>query len=243
MDRYVPLPPLPARINRLNELAYDLWWSWNAGAREVFRDLDFPLWRFTDHNPVLLLHLVESERLQHAAEDAEFLRIYDQAIAALDVVRAGAGTWWARRGAAGSRPLLCVAPAFSLHQSLPIDCDGRAVAAGDLAKESSDLGVPLVGLGLMYPRAYLHQRLSSDGWPQDAYEYLDWSDAPVSPALAPDGSRCAFVLPLPGRDVHAQALGGERAAGGVECVEETHQRTPSADWMIPMRPWATETSA
>ena len=58
MDRYVPLPPLPARISRLNDLAYDLWWSWNAEAREVFRDLDYPLWRFTDHNPVLLLHLV-----------------------------------------------------------------------------------------------------------------------------------------------------------------------------------------
>ena len=59
MERYVPLPPLPARISRLNELASDLWWSWNAPAREVFRDLDYPLWRFTDHNPVLLLHLVE----------------------------------------------------------------------------------------------------------------------------------------------------------------------------------------
>ena len=64
MDPYVPLPPLPARIARLNELAYDLWWSWNAEAREVFRDLDYPLWRFTDHNPVLLLHLVEPERLR-----------------------------------------------------------------------------------------------------------------------------------------------------------------------------------
>src|SRR3954470_14270444 len=63
MDPYVPLPPLPERLGRLSDLACDLWWSWNAEAREVFRDLDYPLWRFTDHNPVLLLHLVESERL------------------------------------------------------------------------------------------------------------------------------------------------------------------------------------
>ena len=203
MDRYVPLPPLPARISRLNDLAYDLWWSWNPGAREVFRDLDFPLWRFTEHNPVLLLHLVEPERLQHAAADGEFLRIYDAAIAALDVVRAGAGTWWGRRRAP-SLPLACVAPAFSLHHSLPLDCDGRAIAAGDFAKEASDLGVQLVGVGLMYARAYPHQRLSDDGAQQESYEYLDWSDAPVSPALTPDGKRCAFVLPLPGGDVHAQ---------------------------------------
>ena len=204
MDRYVPLPPLPARISRLNELAHDLWWSWNADAREVFRDLDFPLWRFTEHNPVLQLHLMEVERLEHAAEDAEFLRTYDRAIASLDVVRAGAGTWWAARGAAATPPIACIAPAFSLHHSLPVDCDGGAVAAGDFAKEASDLGVPVVCIGLMYPRAYRHQRLSAEGLPQESYEQLDWSDAPVSPALAPDGARGLFVLPLPGGDVHVQ---------------------------------------
>ena len=203
MDRYVPLPPLPARISRLNELASDLWWSWNPGAREVFRDLDFPLWRFTEHNPVLLLHLIEPERLQHAAEDDEFLRLYDRAIAALDVVHAGAATWWARRGAADVH-IACNVPAFAVHHSLPVDCDGSAIAAGDFAKEASDLGVPLVGIGLMYPRAYLHQRLSADGWQEDSYERLDWSDAPIGPALAADGSRCAFAVTLPDGDVHVQ---------------------------------------
>src|SRR5439155_27320895 len=96
MDRYVPLPPLPPRIRRLNELAYDLWRSWNALARNVFRYLDYPLWRFTDHNPVLLLHLVEQERLEHAADDPDFLRLYDEAAATLDVVHACSGTWWSR---------------------------------------------------------------------------------------------------------------------------------------------------
>src|SRR6476620_2093411 len=119
MDPYVPLPPLPARVGRLNDLAHDLWWSWNAQAREVFRDLDLPLWRFTDHNPVLLLHLVEAERLAYAAGDKTFLQLYDDAVGALDAVRAGKGTWWSRRAsqAAGDRlPLACVAPGFSLHQ-------------------------------------------------------------------------------------------------------------------------------
>jgi glucan phosphorylase len=197
MDPYVPLPPLPPRIGRLNDLAHDLWWSWNAEAREVFRDLDYPLWRFTDHNPVLLLHLVEPERLAHAAEDPEFLRLYDSAIASLDVVRAGEGTWWSRQGHPGAPPTVCVAPAFSLHQALPLDSDARAVAVGDYCKEASDLGVPLVGIGLMYPRGYVHQRLSSDGWQRESHEYLDWSDAPISPAAAPGGARCAFTLEMP----------------------------------------------
>jgi glucan phosphorylase len=206
MDRYVPLPPLPARISRLNELAYDLWWSWNAEAREVFRDLDYPLWRFTDHNPVLLLHLVETDRLEHAAADPEFLHLYDEAVATLDVVRAGVGTWWSGRVPIHdpARPIVCLAPGFSLHQALPLDGEGAAVAAGDFCKEASDLGVPLVAVGLMNPRGYVHQRVSAEGWQQDAIEYLDWSDMPLTPAFSPDGSRLAFAIPLPGGDVRVQ---------------------------------------
>jgi glucan phosphorylase len=208
MDGYVPLPPLPARISRLNDLASDLWWSWNAAAREVFRDLDLPLWRFTDHNPVLLLHLVEPERLAHAAGDPEFLHLYDEAIASLDAVRAGAGTWWSRLREPSAEsdvlPVACVAPGFSLHQALPLDSDGTAIAAGDAAKEASDLGVPFVGIGMMYPRAYLHQRISADGLQQETYEHLDWSDAPVSPALCPDGAACAFSQPVDGQPIHVR---------------------------------------
>jgi glucan phosphorylase len=204
MDPYVPLPPLPARIGRLSDLACDLWWSWNAEAREVFRDLDYPLWRFTDHNPVLLLHLVDPERLAHAARDPEFLRLYDSAIASLDIVRSGQGTWWSRQGQPALPPLACVAPAFSLHQALPLDSDSLAVAIGDYCKEASDLGVPVIGVGLMYPRGYVHQRLTGEGWQQESHEYLDWSDAPISPAAGVDGQRCGFSLQLPWGDVQVQ---------------------------------------
>jgi glucan phosphorylase len=204
MDPYVPIPTLPPRVGRLSDLAYDLWWSWNAEAREVFRDLDYPLWRFTDHNPVLLLHLVDPERLDHAARDPEFLRLYDSAIASLDLVRSGEGTWWARCGQAGVLPIACIAPGFSLHQALPLDSDSDAIAIGDYCKEASDLGVPMVGVAMMYPRGYAHQRLSGDGWQQESHEYLDWSDAPISPATGPDGTRCAFAAQLPWGEVHVQ---------------------------------------
>lgn len=203
MDRYVPLPPLPARIGRLNELAYDLWWSWNAEARDVFRDLDYPLWRFTDHNPVLLLHLVESDRLKHAAADPEFQRLYDEAVAALDLVRAGAGTWWSRRSGI-MPPVVTTAPGFALHQALPLDSDGPAVAAGDFLKEASDLGVPVVAVGLMHPCGYEHQRLSGDGWQEASNEILDWSDVPITPAASPDGSPMAFAVQMPDGDVRVQ---------------------------------------
>lgn len=202
MDRYVPLPPLPERIARLNELAYDLWWSWTPQAREVFRDLDYPLWRFTDHNPVLLLHLVEPERLEHAAGDPEFLRRYDEALEGLDAARAGTGAWWSRHAPKPEHPVAWIAPEFALHQSLPADASAAGVLSGDFCKEASDLGLPLVGVGLMYPRSYAHQRLSADGWQQEAFEYIDWSDAPIGPATGSDGRQCRFELLLGGAIVH-----------------------------------------
>jgi glycogen phosphorylase len=205
MDRYVPLPPLPARISRLNELAYDLWWSWHARAREVFRDLDYPLWRFTDHNPVLLLHLVEPERLEHAAADPAFLQLYDEAIAGLDLVRAGAGTWWRRRADGPGRPIAWITPEFALHQSLPVDASASGVISADFCKEASDLGVPLVGVGLMYPRGFVHQRITSEGWQHESYEYIDWSDAPINPALGPDGAPCRVEVTIHGSPVQVAA--------------------------------------
>jgi starch phosphorylase len=202
MDRYVPLPPLPDRISRLNEVAYDLWWSWSARAREVFRTLDYPLWRFTDHNPVLLLHLVEADHLEFAASDPEFLKLYDEAVAELDVIRAGAGTWWAKQDAA-SGPIAWIAPQFALHQSLPVHATAEGVISGDVSKEASDLGVPFVGIGLMYTREYPHQRMTADGWQEERIEYVDWSDAPIGPALSADGTPCSIAVPIGSATVHA----------------------------------------
>lgn len=178
MERYVPLPPLPDRIRRLSDLAYDLWWSWDESAREVFRDLDYPLWRFTSHNPVLLLHLVEPDRLDAAAEDPEFFRLYDRAIEALDSVRSGP----TRVERTPGGPIVWVAPQFAVHQSLPVRATTAGVVAGDLAKEASDAGVPFIGVGLMYPRALSRQRLVGARVQHEASEFLDWSDAPVRPA-------------------------------------------------------------
>jgi starch phosphorylase len=90
----MPKPLIPERLRRLPELAADLWWTWNTEAREVFRRLDYPLWRQTAHNPVLLLQQISQEMLNLAATDARFLHIYDAAIAALDAARGAHDTWW-----------------------------------------------------------------------------------------------------------------------------------------------------
>ena len=94
-SRYSTLSPLPERISRLDELAVDLWWSWQPDARAVFRRLDYTLWRATAHNPVRMLWVIPRQKLEAAAQDPEFLRRYDRAIAALDAARLGRDTWWA----------------------------------------------------------------------------------------------------------------------------------------------------
>ena len=202
MENYVPLVPLPARIGRLNELAYDLWWSWNVQPRELFRTLDERLWTLTSHNPVLLLHLLTPARAAAAAADPEYVARYDAAIAAFDASRSSASTWWSSRYPETAGTVIAYFSAeFALHRSLPIYAGGLGVLAGDHCKEASDLGVPLVAVGLMYPKGYFHQNVSDDGWQHEVYESLDWSDGPIEPALTRSGVPCSITVPIGNRAV------------------------------------------
>jgi starch phosphorylase len=197
----VTTPGLPDRIRRLPELASDLWWTWNMPARSVFRRLDYALWRQTAHNPVRMLRLISSEMLTLAAEDPAFLEIYDTALDALDAARAARDTWWQRRFPEAQGPLAYFSAEFALHQSLPIYAGGLGVLAGDHCKEASDLGLPLIGVGFMYPQGYFHQAVSPEGWQQEIYERLDWTNAPIDPAITPDGKPCVIAVPLGNRTV------------------------------------------
>src|SRR5688572_10787438 len=121
MERFALAPPLPSRIHRLHELSLDLWWSWTPAARQVFRRLDYPLWKLSSHNPVRMLINIEEDRLQAAAQDPEFVALYDAAVAGLDQARSAKGTWWARNGPALNGKVIAYFSAeFALHQSLPI---------------------------------------------------------------------------------------------------------------------------
>jgi glycogen phosphorylase len=202
MDRYPDLPPFPERISRLDELAVDLWWTWHAEARSVFRNLDYSLWRATAHNPVRMLARVATARLEAAASDTDFVRAYDAAIAALDVARTAHDTWWTKRlPQLSGHSVAYFSAEFALHQSLPIYAGGLGVLAGDHCKEASDLGVPLIGVGFMYPQGYFHQHVSAEGWQEESYEGLNWTDAPIEPAMTADGRPCVTAVPLGERSV------------------------------------------
>jgi starch phosphorylase len=193
---------LPERLHRLDELAVDLWWSWHREGRAVFRRLDYTLWRATAHNPVRMLGAISREKLEHASADPEFLRLYDHALAALDEDRSARHTWWATRAREfGSGTIAYFSAEFAIHQSLPIYAGGLGVLAGDHCKEAADLGVPLVGVGFMYPQGYFHQHVSAEGWQEESYERLNWADAPVEQALTANGKPCITAVPLGERTV------------------------------------------
>jgi len=195
---------MPERIARIEELATDLWWSWHRDARAVFRRLDYALWRATAHNPVRMLRTMSREAIDAAAADPEIQRLYDQAIAALDDARAARNTWWTNTfPRLNGKSIAYFSAEFALHQSLPIYAGGLGVLAGDHCKEASDLGVPLIGVGFMYPQGYFHQHVSAEGWQEESYERLDWADAPIEPAMTHDGTPCVTAVPLGDRTVLA----------------------------------------
>ena len=202
MDASRGIPPLPDRLARLSELAYDLWWSWHDEARKIFRTMDYQLWRMTAHNPVRMLGLVPRARLEQLASDPAFLALYDAAIHGLDEARAGRGSWIeSHHPELIDHPVAYFSAEFALHQSLPIYAGGLGVLAGDHCKEACDLGLPLVGVGFMYPQGYFHQKVSSEGWQEETYEQLNWADAPVETAMTPAGKPCVTAVPLGDRTV------------------------------------------
>jgi len=203
-ERFSNASPLPNRIHRLHELALDLWWSWDARAREVFRRLDYALWRASAHNPVQMLMNISPEQLAAVSADPAFLEAYDQAIFGLDDARTLAHPWWKERASIiNSGSIAYFSAEFALHQSLPIYAGGLGVLAGDHCKEAADLGVPLVGIGFMYPQGYFHQRMTNDGWQEERYQRISWQDSPIETALTSEGKPCITAVPLGDRTVLA----------------------------------------
>ena len=197
---------LPERIGRLEELANNLWWSWHPRARELFRALDYPLWRLGGHNPVKQLREISTDKLEAAAHDPAFLSLYDSVIAALDADMSARDTWFAtKHPEALSDPVAYFSMEFAIHNSLPIYAGGLGVLAGDVCKEACDSGLPLVGVGFMYPQGYFHQHISAEGWQEEVYRQLDFDEAPINPINpVPNPNWCGPLvqIELSGRTVY-----------------------------------------
>ncbi|MFH0983005.1 MAG: alpha-glucan family phosphorylase [Planctomycetota bacterium] len=173
------VPDIPARLSRLRELAYNLWWTWNTDATALFARLAPNLWREVRHSPVALLAKLDQKTLNAATQDAAFLAHMDRVLAALDSYLRRR-TWC--EGAHPSLATKCIAyfsAEFGLHECIPTYSGGLGLLAGDHLKAASDLGVPLVGVTLLYRQGYFSQYLSNDGWQFEEYPVLDLDHLPI----------------------------------------------------------------
>lgn len=188
---------IPDRLARLPELACNLYWSWSPEAQALFERLDPVLWEKYEHNPVRLLQ--ETENLKSAAGDAGFIDSYHRIMAGFDAYMGRRCVWMDHAYPKMREPVAYFSAEFGLHESLPIYSGGLGVLAGDHVKSASDLGVPLVGMGLLYAQGFFRQRIDADGRQQEVYEPFEPEKRPVVPARGPDGSELFVSVELPGR--------------------------------------------
>ncbi|MGB8647475.1 MAG: alpha-glucan family phosphorylase [Anaerolineae bacterium] len=196
---------LPARIQGLRDLAYNLWGGWQEDALRLWQAIDPKTWEETHHNPVKLLRAVTTERLQAMADDADFVQLYDRVMAALDqYMHPGTTFFDSTYPYAHDKSIAYFSAEFGLHETLPIYSGGLGILAGDHTKESSDLGIPLIGIGFLYPQGYFRQEVDAWGNQIAIYDKLNFAEVPAVAARDANGKEIMVSVELPGRTVHAK---------------------------------------
>lgn len=200
------VPSLPKKIEGLAKIAYNLRWCWSHESIDLFRRLDNDLWETSGHNPVLMLGTIDQAKLSESAHDDAFLAHLQRVESNLESYMAGEPTWFGRTyGKSGDVPLVAYFSAeFGLTECLSIFAGGLGILAGDHLKSASDLGVPLVGVGLLYQQGYFRQYLSQSGWQQESSADNDFANLPVSVVFAQDGQPIVIEINLGDRAVFAQ---------------------------------------
>ncbi|HEY3819078.1 MAG TPA: alpha-glucan family phosphorylase [Polyangiaceae bacterium] len=198
------IPRLPASLERLRDIAFNLWWSWAPVAHELFVRIDPDLWEEVKGNPIELLARIDQGRLEELSTDDAFTSHLEAAWTTFQRYMQREG-WFSKTypEAAGAR-IAYFSMEYGLHECLPIYSGGLGVLAGDHLKTASDLGLPLVGVGLAYAEGYFRQVLNADGWQVERYPINDWHRMPVLPVLDGTGKRLVIRVQYPHGIVFAQ---------------------------------------
>ncbi|HEU5038666.1 MAG TPA: alpha-glucan family phosphorylase [Nocardioides sp.] len=197
--RFTVRPVLPPALAALGDLAGNLRWSWHPETQDVFAYVDPERWESTGHDPVKLLGAVGRARLEELASDPEFLRLLNTARESLEAYLTGE-RWYQRRQGGGEdlpRAIAYFSPEFGITAVLPQYSGGLGILAGDHLKAASDLGVPILGVGLLYRHGYFKQSLSREGWQQETYPVLDPDGLPISLLREENGARATISIALP----------------------------------------------
>lgn len=204
LRRYTVAPRLPSSLERLRDIAYNIWWSWAPAVQDLFVHIDPVLWEGVHGNPVELLSRVDQKRLDDLATDDAYLSHLETAWGQLQKYMSREGWFQKTFPDAAKSTIAYFSMEFGLHEALPIYSGGLGVLAGDHLKTASDLGLPLVGVGLAYAEGYFRQVLNDDGWQGERYPINDWHRMPVQPVWGADKKRLVLQVQYPDRVVHAQ---------------------------------------
>jgi starch phosphorylase len=200
---FVVVPSLPEPLAPLNELAHNLWWCWNHEAIALWRRLDPVQWEETYHNPVKMLGAMSQDRLEAKARDEAFLAHLARVVESFEAYMNDRQTWFAKKYGFRDKPEVAYYSAeFGFTESVRLYSGGLGMLAGDHLKSASDMGIPLVGLGLLYRVGYFQQKLNAGGYQQEAYPENDFHNMPVVPVEGENGEQLKVAVQMPGRTVY-----------------------------------------
>jgi starch phosphorylase len=198
-------PILSEKLARLKDIAYNLWWSWNHDALDLFEDIDHELWEKTDRNPIYFLQEVSSAKLEESLNDKAYMLKYNDMVEAFDSYLEDKNTWFNRNYPnMGNHAVSYFSAEYGLNEILPVYSGGLGVLSGDHCKSASDLGIPFVAIGLLYKQGYFSQRINKDGWQETVFSDLNLSRLPLQAAINSEGEQVLINIELPGRMVYAK---------------------------------------
>ena len=206
LREFTVVPRLPEKLESLREIAQNLWWSWDHEAISLFRRLDSELWETAYHNPIYMLGLLAQERLEAAAKDEAFLAHLDVVYRKFKAYMSTA-SWFEINHSDGDVKDIRIAyfsAEFGLTECMPLYSGGLGVLAGDYLKAPNYLGLPLVGVGLLYQHGYFRQQLTADGVQKESYPLNDFHNMPIQLERRADGSPVVITVDYPEGKAHAQ---------------------------------------
>ena len=199
-------PQLPKRIEKLKEISYNLWWSWNTEFLRLFKVMDIDLWERIDKNPVKFLKLITQEKIEQAIQNTEFLKAYDKVVEDFEDYMKSKNTWFSKKYPENRNDLIAYFSAeYGLDQILPIYSGGLGILSGDHLKSASDLGIPLVAVGLLYKNGYFHQKINGHGEQETEYYDIEVDNLPLTKVKDCNDKDILVAIQLPKRKLYLKA--------------------------------------
>ncbi|TYQ16449.1 UNVERIFIED_CONTAM: maltodextrin phosphorylase [Acetivibrio alkalicellulosi] len=196
---------IPDELSKLKDIAYNLWWSWNSDAIDLYREIDLALWEKLGKNPVRFLKEVSQTKLEAKVNDADYMRNYQDVVNKYQSYMEEKNTWFSRSYPDKKNHMVAYFSAeYGLNEVLPVYSGGLGVLSGDHCKSASDLGIPFTAIGLFYKQGYFSQHINGEGWQETIFTDLNASNLPIRPALDVNGDQITINVELPGRVVYAK---------------------------------------